>query len=231
MKKPEPSGRAEMPYERFLKYGGGSLSNAELLAIMLRTGSSGDSALDLAHHILCLKNEDGKEESLLALYHLSLRDLMSVRGIGEVKAVRLLCLTELSRRLSLEKAEEKLVFTDPKSVADYYMESLRHEEREIVLLLLLDNQLRLLREEKLSVGTVNCSLLSPREVFLRALEGGAVSILLLHNHPSGIAAPSDADISITKRIRDLGAELEIPLVDHIIIGDLCYTSMKEAGVL
>ena len=210
MKKPEPSGRAEMPYERFLKYGGGSLSNAELLAIMLRTGSSGDSALDLAHHILCLKNEGGKEESLLALYHLSLRDLMSVRGIGEVKAVRLLCLTELS---------------------DYYMESLRHEEREIVLLLLLDNQLRLLREEKLSVGTVNCSLLSPREVFLRALEGGAVNILLLHNHPSGIAAPSDADISITKRIRDLGAELEIPLVDHIIIGDLCYTSMKEAGVL
>ena len=216
----------EMPYERFLEKGAGSLTNAELLAIILRTGTGGRSAVDLARQIL-----DRGGGRLSALHDLDLKDLLEIRGIGTVKAVKVLSLAELSLRLSREKAERTLVFHSPASVAEYYMEKLRHEPREVLCLLLLDNRMALIREEILSRGTVNATLISPRDIYIRALKGGAVNIMLLHNHPSGDPSPSRADLLVTDQVRKAGELLDIRLRDHIIIGDLTYYSMKEEGRL
>lgn len=216
----------ELPYERFLQYGAQALTNAELLAIILRTGTGGTSALDLARQIL----EQGNGR-LSALHDLDLKDLTALRGIGTVKAVKILSLAELAARLAREKGEERLVFTSPGSVAACYMERLRHEKREVLLLLMLDTRMALIREEVLTRGTVNAAIVSPRDVFMRALKAGAVNIILLHNHPSGDPSPSRADLAVTDQIRKAGALLDIRLRDHLIIGDLCYYSMKEEGKL
>ena len=173
-------GRAEMPYERFLSCGASSLTNAELLAIILRTGTKEKNATQLSREILGFFEEGSTD--LSALHRMTLEDLKSIPGIGEVKAVKILSLAEISRRLVRERAASRLVFSSPSAVADYYMEQMRHLETETAVLVLLDNKMALLREEVLSLGTVNCTLLSPREIFLRALRWGAVNIMLLHNH-------------------------------------------------
>lgn len=223
------AGSPQLPYEKFLAYGADSLTNAELLAIILRTGTASMPAMSLAQQILAAGGEENGRLSCLC--SLSMHDLCQIRGIGEVKAVRLLCIAEISRRISQENAAESLSFRSPGSVARYFMESLRHERQENVILVLLDTRMTMIRSEVLSTGTVNLSLLSPRDVYMRALKGGAVYILLLHNHPSGDATPSEQDISATRKVREAGECLEIPLLDHIVIGDRCYTSMKEAGLL
>ncbi|MBQ6635405.1 MAG: DNA repair protein RadC [Lachnospiraceae bacterium] len=218
-----------MPYERFLSCGAGSLTNAELLAIILRTGTKEKNATQLSREILGFF-ESGATD-LSALHQLTREDLMSIPGIGEVKAVKILSLAEISRRLVREQASRNLVFSSPSSVADYYMEELRHLDTETAILVMLDNRLALLREEVLSLGTVNCTLLSPREIFLRALRWGAVNIMLLHNHPSGDPTPSKMDLEITGRICRAGNLLGIRLIDHLVIGDLCYTSLRECGCI
>ncbi len=218
----------EMPYERFLAFGRENLTDAELVAILLRTGCEGTPALEIARKVLTIR---GGEPSLHVLHDLTMKDLKTIHGIGEVKAAKLLCCLEISRRLSLLSAQEKLAFGSPSSIADYYMETMRHEKQERVVLVLLDNKLGMMRDETLFVGTVNASLLSPRDVFMRALDHGAVNILLVHNHPSGDPTPSQQDIRATRRIRQLGEMMEIPLIDHIVIGDRCYISMKEAGYI
>ena len=221
-----------MPYERFNRCGAGALTNAELIAILLRTGSKEMPVLQLAGQILQLR--DNPSESLAVLYDVTKEELMELPGIGEVKAVQLLAALELSRRLSSEamlRGTASLVCDEPATVAGYYMETLRHEPQERVMLLLLDGRLGLIRAETLTIGTVNAALCSPRDVFLRALQAKAVGVIVMHNHPSGNPTPSQQDIELTKRLAQAGNLLEIRLVDHLIIGDLCYTSMKEAGYL
>lgn len=220
---------AELPYERFLSSGAQSLTNAELLAIILRTGMREKSATQLSREILGFYEEGAND--LSALHRLTREDLMSIPGIGEVKAVKILSLAEISRRLVRERAASRLVFSSPAAVADYYMEELRHLETETAVLVLLDNRMALLREEVLSLGTVNCTLLSPREIFLRALRWGAVNIMLLHNHPSGDPTPSQMDLEVTERVCRAGHILGIHLIDHVIIGDLRYTSLREHGYI
>lgn len=222
-------GRAEMPYERFLSCGASSLTNAELLAIILRTGTKEKNATQLSREILGFFEEGSTD--LSALHRMTLEDLESIPGIGEVKAVKILSLAEISRRLVRERAASRLVFSSPSAVADYYMEQMRHLETETAVLVLLDNKMALLREEVLSLGTVNCTLLSPREIFLRALRWGAVNIMLLHNHPSGDPTPSGMDKEITERICKAGQILGIQLIDHLIIGDLSFTSLRECGCI
>lgn len=219
----------ELPYERFLSHGAQSLTNAELLAVILRTGTTGCDAVRLGQKILSARGNG--TDALRSLYALTLQDLLEIPGIGEVKAVKILCLAEISRRLSRERAGERPVFSSPDIIADCYMEEMRHMQKEQARLLHLDNRLALIGEDILSVGTVNCTILSPREVFCKALERGAVYIVLLHNHPSGDPTPSRQDISITRQIVQAGELMEIPLADHIIIGDLCFTSMKALGYL
>ncbi len=221
--------RQDMPYERFIALGPEALSDAELIAIILRTGTRSFSALELAKRIL--RKTNGSDEGLNCLHHLSLQELKEIPGIGEVKAVKLKCMAEIAVRMSREKASGKLKFDSPRSVAEYYMEEMRHQEKEKILLLLLDNKLQFIEEYMISLGTVNSSLLSTRDVFIRALKVRASHIMLLHNHPSGDPKPSRQDILITRKIKEAGELMDIPLVDHIILGDGIYTSLKEEELL
>lgn len=221
--------KAELPYEKFLNHGAGSLTEAELLAIILRTGTPNCSALELAKKVLALAG--GKDLKLNSLHHLSLNELMEIPGIGEVKAVKIKCLSELAVRMASEKASAALRFDSPATVADYYMERMRHQENEMILLLLLDNKLQLIEEYMISLGTVRASLLSSREVFIKALKCRACHLMLLHNHPSGDPKPSRQDIMITQKIKEAGELMDIPLVDHIVLGDGCYISLKEQDLI
>ncbi len=219
--------KEERPYEKCRKWGAEYLSDAELLAVILRTGAKGESVLDLARMIL----SDGKgSSSLLNLYHRSIADLTKIRGLGTVKAVQLKCIAELSRRIARTRFSEGISFHDPQSVSEYYMEALRHEEQELVMLVMLNSKGRLICDKVLSKGTVRASVISPREIFIEALKNQAVSILILHNHPSGIPDPSQEDILLTERIRQAGMILGIELLDHIIIGDCQAVSMREQGI-
>lgn len=229
MNKANYEAESDMPYEKFLRLGSQSLTEAELLAIIIRTGTKDRKPVEIGREILSLPSV--KEHGLSGLYHVTVKELMGIKGIGQVKAVKLKCLAELSMRMAMTAARKELQFLNPSSVARYYMEKLRHEKKEKVLLLLLDNKARLIEEEVLSVGTVSASLLSPREVFITALKKEAVHIMLLHNHPSGDPAPSSQDMKITDDIKEIGGMIDIPLIDHIIIGDNKYMSFKEAGLL
>lgn len=217
----------EQPYEKCLENGPESLSDAELLAVILRCGARGKTSLELAREILSLP---GKEEGLLGLYHCTRQELLQIRGVGEVKAIQLQCIGELSKRMAAAGARKGLCFHDPASIADYYMERLRHEDQEVLLCMMLDTKNQLLGEKEITRGTVNATMISPRELFLAALQFRAVHILLVHNHPSGIPEPSGDDITVTRQIRRAGEMLGITLLDHIIIGDHCYTSMLEQGI-
>ena len=221
--------RQDMPYEKFQRFGAESLTESELLAIILRTGTKERSALELANQVLALAKYP--REGLLGLYDLTLEQLMEIKGIGKVKAIKLKCLTELSMRISSSIAKQGLAFTSSGAVAGYFMEKLRHRETECVILVCLDAKGQLLSEKKLSEGSVRMSLISPREIFLEALQSRAVNILLVHNHPSGDPTPSIADKELTLNVKELGEKMDIPLLDHIIIGDNRYTSFKEAAYI
>ncbi len=218
----------ERPYEKCLCYGAEALSNTELLAVLLRTGTQGMNAVELAHQIL--QTTDG-EEDLLNIHHLTLPNLKEFKGIGDVKAIQILCLSELAKRLSKANAKEKVSFNRPSTIADYYMEEMRHQNQELMKLLMLNSKSRLLGETNISKGTVNASLITPRELFLKALECGAVSVILVHNHPSGDPTPSKSDILLTKRVKDAGDLIGIDLLDHIIIGNNCYISFTEQKMI
>uniref|UniRef100_UPI004055A002 RadC family protein n=1 Tax=Acetatifactor sp. TaxID=1872090 RepID=UPI004055A002 len=219
----------DLPYEKFLRFGPEHLTERELIAIILRTGTKDSSALELAEKVLSLAKYP--REGLLGLYDVSLDELMSIKGIGMVKAIKLKCLTELSMRISQTSARQGLCFRRPGSVAEYFMEALRHRDTECVILVCLDSKGQMLREKMISNGSVNMSLISPREIFLEALQCKAVNIMLVHNHPSGDPTPSKADKILTENVRDVGEKMEIPLLDHIIIGDNRYTSFKELSYL
>ncbi|RKM62607.1 DNA repair protein RadC [Butyrivibrio sp. XB500-5] len=218
-----------LPYERFMRFGAQSLTDAELLAIIIRTGSNTSSPIDIARNVLALGR--GKEKGLNCLYGVSLDELKRINGIGEVKAVKLKCIAEMAMRMSRRSASLSLDCSKPSEVALSYMEKLRHEEREKVILLCLNNKLRLIEECLLSIGTVNSASLSPRDVYMHALKTGASGIILIHNHPGGDPTPSRADVAITNKIRESGIMLDIALRDHIIIGDKSFYSFEEKGLL
>lgn len=218
---------AERPYEKCLKQGAEALSDAELLAVLLRTGTKGENILALAKRLLY---EDGGA-GLLGIHQFSFQSLMKLKGIGKVKAVQILCLSELAKRLSKASVEPRLRFSSSQSVAEYYMEDLRHRNQEVMKLLLLNSKAELIDETNISKGTVNASLVTPRELFVEALKKEAVSMILLHNHPSGDPTPSRDDILTTKRISECGLLIGIELLDHIIIGNNCYVSFQEENLL
>ena len=217
----------DRPYEKCLAAGPSVLSDSELLAVIIRTGTRGMSSVELAQKILSLsKNQNG----LAGICHLTRQELTKLPGIGEVKAIQILCIAELSKRIATYQAKERIHFRDPATIAGYYMEQLRHAEQEQMICMMLYTKNHLLGEELLSIGTVNASIVSPREIFLSALSYHAVHIILVHNHPSGDPSPSQADLDFTKRINYAGELLDVQLLDHIIIGDQTYVSLKEMGV-
>jgi len=218
----------ERPYERCLHHGAAYLSDTELLAVLLRTGVQGMNSLELARSIL--QSASG-EVNILNIHQLTLQKLKKIKGIGTVKAIQILCLSELAKRLAKTSAKEGLIFSLPSTIADYYMEEMRHQKQEQMKLLMLNTKTKLIGETNISKGTVNASLISPRELFIEALECNAVSIILLHNHPSGDPTPSESDILLTKRVKDAGELIGIELLDHIIIGNNCYISFAEQQML
>ena len=217
---------SERPYEKCIQYGTASLSDAELLAVIIRTGGRGERATELACRIL---NNETKGK-LGGLFQMSSRQLEEIKGIGRVKAVQLLCLTEITKRMmSQAVVETQLVCTEPGKVAAYFMPKMKFLEYEQVRLLILNGRNALVEDIVISNGSFNSAMASPREIFYNALKHRAVSIIILHNHPSGDPAPSREDVVLTKRLADTGGIAGIPLLDHIIIGDNRYVSMKESG--
>lgn len=216
----------ERPYEKCERFGAEQLTDAELLAILLRTGTKGENSLEMSKKILYQSCE---KRGLISIHNWSMEQLMKIKGIGKVKAIQILCLSELAKRLAKETAEKQLDFNTPSTIAQYYMEDLRHKRQEHMKLLLLNTKSRLISEKDISVGTVNAAIISPREIFIEALQKSAVYIILLHNHPSGDPTPSIEDVQLTIQIKEAGELIGVELLDHIIIGDNCYTSLKEKG--
>lgn len=218
----------EQPYEKCVKYGVTTLSDVDLLAVIIRNGTKEMNSIDLARILL---NSHPIHKGLIGLSRLSLEELMEIKGIGKVKAIQILCILELSKRLSKRNFETFLTLDSPKSIADYFMEEMRHLEREVIVLLVFNGKHRLIKSIPISQGTVNSSITTPREILTLALRYEAVYIVLLHNHPSGDATESTSDLKFTNDILNACKLIGIELSDHIIIGDHCYTSLKEKGYL
>lgn len=220
--------KSEQPYEKFLKVGEENLSDAELLAILIRSGTQGMSAISVANHVI---SAGTKEHGLLNLQLMSYQELQEIAGIGQVKAIQLKCMGELSKRITKSNRRLSLNFTIPRTVAEYYMEEYRLKQQEHLLLIMVNTKGGLIGEKVIFKGTVNGSLVSPREVFIEALQRQAVYIILLHNHPSGDPSPSGEDISLTRRMKEAGSIIDIQVLDHIIIGDHKYFSFAEKDLL
>ncbi len=217
----------EKPYDRFLKAGPEALTDTELLAIIIRTGHKGADATALAREVLKRAGDYG----ITGLYHMTVDELMQIKGIGQVKAVKIKCIAELSNRIARAKRGEKVIFHTPAETAEYYMEQMRHLEKEQCLCVFLDGAMGLIRDQTISVGTVNASLFSGREIFMEALASKAVNFMILHNHPSGSVHPSRADVQMTRKLTEASRLMDIPLIDHIIIGDNCYYSFREHNMI
>ena len=213
---------SERPYEKFLMYGEESLSDAELLAIILKTGTKTENSVDVARQLL-----EGNHKNLLNLYDLSYRDLMKISGIGPVKAIQLKAVAELSKRIAKTNSGYALNMNTPSSIASYYMEDLRHCKQEMLMAAFFDSKCNFKGDVVISKGSVNFAYVSPREIFRYAFEYDAVMFVILHNHPSGDPTPSEDDRRITYRIGKGAQILELQLIDHIIIGDNQYYSFQE----
>ncbi|WP_256442680.1 DNA repair protein RadC [Cohnella sp. LGH] len=218
-----PSG--ERPRERMQQHGAQALSHAELLAILLRTGTRNESAVYLAQRIL---NECG---GLRKLAESGWEDLTHIRGIGPAKALQLQASIELGRRIARSKLPETVKITCPQDVADLLMEEMRHYREEQFVCLFLNTKNHVIGRQTLSIGSLNASIVHPREVFKAAIRRSSASILCAHNHPSGDPTPSAEDLQLTKRLAEAGQLLGIELLDHLVIGDSSFISLKEMGCI
>lgn len=216
-----------LPFDKFQKLGAQQLTDEELIAILLRTGNRNEDAVMVAHRLLsqCMDHP-----GLLGLQHLSLQEIRKVKGIGQVKAIQLKAVAEITRRMQATSNHRDICFDNPKSIADFYMQKIRHLEKEHCYGIFLDARNAFIANELLSVGNLNSSIISAREIFRQALLHNAAFIVLLHNHPSGDPSPSRSDIEVTQNLHAASVLFEIPLLDHIIIGDNRFISMKEKGV-
>ncbi len=219
---------AMLPYEKFSAFGAERLSDAELLAIIIRKGTKDRDALSIAKDILGLY---GSKDGLLNLMRFSDADFADISGIGRVKAIQLAAIAELSKRIWRENCRAGLRLSEPSSIAAFYKEELRYCNQEKVCLLLLDGQKRYLRSMMVSQGTINASAVSPREIFYEALRHRAAFFVIVHNHPSGRPDPSKADIDLAMALRLIGSLMNIPMLDCLIIADNTYLSFCEEGIL
>ena len=214
------------PEEKGIRYGLEGLSDSELVALIIRSGTREKTALALASELLSI---EGRQ--LLNLYELSISDMTAIEGIGQVKALQLKSVAELSKRISEARRRREIVLDSPRTIAGYYMERLRHEHQELLYVSLFDGKGQFFGDSLISKGTSSYAVLSPKEIYSFAVQRMASYIVVLHNHPSGNPAPSDQDDISTKRIAECGTLLDIPLLDHIIIGDRTYYSYREEGML
>lgn len=211
------------PRERFLKYGPGTLSDAELFAIILRTGVVGENVVDMSNRLI-------KEYGLDKLFDCSLKELQKIKGIGPSKAMQILAMVELGKRYNDSKKNIKKI-TCAKDVFDYFYERLKDEKQENFYVLILNTQNIIVKDELISKGVLDAAILHPREIFRPAIKNSASKIILVHNHPSGNPEPSKEDLDITKRIIDIGTDIDIKVLDHVIIGDGKFWSWVESKTL
>ncbi|PTI72651.1 RadC family protein, partial [Staphylococcus xylosus] len=203
--------------------GSAHLSDVELLAILINTGRKGFSSLDIANELL------KSVESLKQLKALSINDLNKVKGIGLYKALILKAAFELGERMHSGSLEEKIQITSPQDVANFMMGKMEHLTQEKFIVLFLNSKNVIIKQKTIFIGTLNSSVIHPREIFSEAIKCASNAIVVLHNHPSGDTTPSKEDIRATNRLRECGEILGIDLLDHIIIGDHTYMSMVEDG--
>ena len=213
----------QKPRERLLNNGPTYLSDAELLAILINTGRKGCSSLDIANELL------KSVETLKQLKALSINDLNKVKGIGLYKALILKAAFELGERMHSGSLEEKIQITSPQDVANFMMGKMEHLTQEKFIALFLNSKNVIIKQKTIFIGTLNSSIVHPREIFSEAVKCASNAIVVLHNHPSGDTTPSKEDIRTTDRLRECGVILGIDVLDHIIIGDHAYLSMVEEG--
>jgi len=216
----------ERPREKMIKSGTAALSNAELIAAVIGSGSSQDSALTLAQRILSL---DPKGLSHLAA--VNVEELCSLRGIGISKASQIMAAVELGKRIYSEKAAVKVKIAGPSELAEKMMVDMRHLTKEVFKVVLLDTKNQIVSIEDISIGSLNASIVHPREVFQPAIRKSANAVVLIHNHPSGHPEPSPEDKRVTERLIEAGQLMGIQVLDHIVIGDLNYYSFKEHDLM
>ncbi len=216
----------ERPYEKAANYGVQVLSDAELLAVILRTGTTEKTSVELAYDVL---NVSDAFPGLLGLYHSDQADLMKIDGIGKVKSLELLCISELSKRLSRLTVPDKIRLRTPSEIATYFMEELRSFESEHFYVVLFDTSARLIKYEDMFRGTAQAAIISTREAITFALSNKATNMVILHNHPGGEPVPSTEDYNTTLKFYKACSLVGLKLDDHIIIGDRSYMSFHECG--
>jgi DNA repair protein RadC len=217
--------KEDRPREKLELRGPSALTDAELLAILINSGTKNITAVDLAKSLI------GEFGDLTELAKCSFQELSRFKGIGKVKAIKLVAAFEIVRRTQAHRPDKKTIVKTPEDVAVKFIPMLRDLKKEIFKVILLNSASRIIRDVTISEGTLNASLVHPREVFKAAIDDRAASVILLHNHPSGNAEPSAEDISITEQLRQAGKIIGIPVRDHIIIAGSRFTSLAKLGYL
>jgi len=215
----------ERPREKLISKGAEALSNVDLLAIILHTGIKHESVVHLAERLL------SETDGLVRLSTLSPQELTKIKGIGLAKAVTIVAVFELSRRMSIVQGEERAVIHSPRDAASLFMPRLRYLRKEHFMVLLLSTKNHVLAYPTISIGSLSASIVHPREVFREAINYSAAGVILIHNHPSGDPTPSREDVFLTNKLVEAGKMLDIAVLDHVIIGDGKYVSFKEKGIL
>lgn len=215
---------SERPYEKLEIYGAENLSNAELLAIIIKSGTKEQSSVSIAQEILKL-NENTKQDNLRFLQEISLEEFMQIKGIGKVKAIQLKAICEITKRIARPINNQKKIIKTPKDVADLLIPELKYEKREIAKVLILNSKNVVLKSINISLGGANFSCIEPKDVLTEAIKMQAPKIILVHNHPSGDCTPSKSDYNVTDRLYEAADVMGIQLLDHIIIGDNTFKSL------
>ncbi len=215
---------SERPYEKLEMYGAETLTNSELLAIIIKTGTKDETSIMLAQKILSLKNNNSKQD-LRFLQDISIKELMTIKGIGKVKAIQIKAVGELTKRLSKPINDMKIKIKSPNDIADLFMQEMRYEKREMMKLVVLNTKNIIQKIINISLGATNSVSVEPKEILLEAIKCQATKIILIHNHPSGDPTPSKDDYRFTDRIYECADIMGIELLDHIVIGDGTFVSI------
>lgn len=215
----------DRPRERLIKYGAEVLSNSELLAILIRVGTKNESAINIAQGMISTK------EGLQFVSTSTVQELSAIKGIGPAKASQIKAAIELGRRLRNSRADHKIKINKPQDAIEILMEDMRYLKKEHLRVIFLNTKNFIIEVKDLSIGSLNSSVVHPREIFSEAIRKSSSSIIVCHNHPSGDPTPSQEDINITRRLNEVGKLIGIDLLDHLIIGDGNYISLKEKGII
>ena len=216
----------ERPYEKLELYGEKALSNAELLAIIIKSGTKEKTSIEIANEILNLnKNHDKGDINFLQDF--SLEELKNIKGIGRVKAIQIKAICELARRMSKPSNYRKIQIKGPNDIANLLMNDLRFEKREIVKIVIINNKNIVLKILDVAIGAGNCSNLNIRYILSETIKMNAPKIILVHNHPSGDPTPTKQDIIVTEKLKEAAELLKIELLDHIVIGNMRYKSIMS----